>query len=260
MSSIFDSSLWMGTKCYITPENEFKNTYGKDIKELNIGEICIITFSAGFYKQVIAEEKNKKIDFVWPFGDITPLSVFETELGTRYSIHFPSYGSTRIANSLEQIAACGVKQVIGIGIGGTPQETISIEDIVLIEGSIQGSSASKYYAPIEYPAVADFDLTSRIAEKLKDNNIQFKTGISFSADAIYREEQSLIEKLNQLGVVVIDLESSTFLTVGRRLGLKCSWIGVISDKLVSKNHTGKVHSTHIMSTVMNIKNVVLKGI
>jgi len=175
-----------------------------------------------------------------------------------FALHFPSYGSVRIANSLEQLKACGIKYVFGLGLGGSLQEDIAIGDVFLLEGAVRGDGTSRYYAPDEYPAVPDFALTSQLREALEANHEKYHLGLSFGTDALYREEESLIGQLSELGVISIDLESSAFLTVGRRLGLKCAWVGVVSDRLVGAKHEGTIHSGHVMEALSRLSGYIVQ--
>jgi uridine phosphorylase len=52
--------------------------------------------------------------------------------------------------------------VFGLGLGGTPQDHVQIGDILAIEGSVRGDGVSRYYAPLEYPAIADLSLTAQV--------------------------------------------------------------------------------------------------
>ena len=220
MNSIFNNNIWYGKKCYVTPKLDFMH-HKFDPDKIDMGNTCLITFSSNLFGKILETVPNVIEDFRWPYST-TPLKLCTTKSGKKFVVHFPSYGGTRIANSLKQLSACGIKYVFGLGLGGTPQEDINIGDITLLEGAVKGDGVSRYYAPAEFPAVADSELTSKMREKLDANDEKYHIGLSFGTDALYREEESLISHLKELRVLSIDLESSAFFTVGRRLGLKCS--------------------------------------
>ena len=69
-----------------------------------------------------------------------------------------------------------------------------------------------------------------------------------------------MERLKELGVLIIDLESSALLTVGRRLGLKCSWIGVVSDRLSEGRHEGNIHPEHVMDRLLRLSELIIEVI
>jgi uridine phosphorylase len=258
MNSIFSDRIWAGKTCYVTPKADFLH-HNFDPETVDLGHTCLITFSSGLFQKVIETVPPIVSDFTWPYST-TPLRLCATKSGKRFAIHFPSYGGARIANSLEQLATCGIQYVIGLGLGGTPQDTLQIGDTVLLEGAIRGDGVSRYYSPIEYPAVADFGLTALLHRQLAKQHEDHSVGLSFGTDALYREEEHLVQQLRELGVLTIDLESSAFLTVGRRLGLKCSWLGVVSDRLSQAKHEGNIHSEHIMKKLLCLVDCILQVI
>jgi hypothetical protein len=189
MSSIVSDDTWFGQDCYVTAAEDLRHHEFDPVKT-EIGTTCLVTFSSGLFRKVDERLAHVVTEFEWPYTT-TPLRVCTTRSGKRFALHFPSYGGSRIANSLEQLAACGVRHVIGLGMGGTPQDTIEIGDTVLLEGAIRGDGVSRYYSPIEFPAVADLDLTARLHAHLAAQNSRHHVGLSFGTDALYREEESL---------------------------------------------------------------------
>jgi len=257
VSSIFSNpSLWSAHHGYVTAPSDFQHHH-VDPGQLDLGTSCLVTFSSSVYHHLLALVSTEANDHLWPYST-TPLQVCRTSTGKRFALHFPSYGGPRIANSLEQLAACGIRSVFGLGLGGTPQEQVQMGDILVIEGAIRGDGVSRYYAPQEYPAVADLSLTAAVRAQLEMRGERYITGLSFGTDALYREEEQLITHLRTLGVLCVDLESSAFLTVGRRLGLSCCWTGVVSDRLVSSSHEGNIHADHVMDTVLRLGRYLIE--
>lgn len=250
MNSLFASETWLASDSYVTPEDDLARQ-GFDPTRFDMGRACLITFSSSLFRHMLQRFPQAEEDIPWPF-ETTPLRVCLTPSGQRFGLHFPSYGSTRIANSLEQLRACGYTYVLGLGLGGALQPYIQVGDIVLLEGAVRGDGASRYYAPAEFPAVADFTLVEMLATTLRRHGLPFHLGLSFSIDALYREAPSLIERLRALDVLIIDLESSAFLTVARRLGMKACWAGVVSDRLVGDKHEGSIHTDHIVDTLARL--------
>ena len=258
MSSIFTYETWFEQNRYITPQSDFAH-HGFDPSQFDMGKTCLVTFSSSLFDKVLKRVSVIEDDFRWPY-DTTPLKICSTPSGKRFGVHFPSYGGARIANSLEQLAACGYQYIFGLGLGGTLQENVDIGDIVLLEGAIRGDGVSRYYAPVEFPAVADFELLGKLSEMLNARGEKHHLGVSFGTDALYREVEALADRLRHLGVLIVDLESSAFLTVGRRLGLKCCWGGVVSDRLVGAVHEGNIHAEHVADKLLRLNDYMLQVI
>jgi hypothetical protein len=44
------------------------------------------------------------------------------------------------------------------------------------------------------------------------------------------------------------------------LGLKCAWLGVVSDRLNQSKHEGNIHSEHIMDELLHLSDLVIQVI
>ncbi|QBD75483.1 hypothetical protein EPA93_05485 [Ktedonosporobacter rubrisoli] len=254
MNSIFTNfHLWREENCYVTAQEDLLHHH-IDPQGIDLGTTCLVTFSSSLFERLLETYTVEQNDF-WPYST-TPLRVCHTPTGKKFALHFPSYGGPRIANSLEQLAACGIRSVIGLGLGGTPQEHLNIGDILLLEGAMRGDGVSRYYAPMEYPAIADLALTARIRAQLEKRGEKFVSGLSFGTDALYREDKHLVAQLRTLGIISVELESSALLTIARRLGLACSWVGVVSDRLTPTLHEGNIHAEHIMDTLQRLARLL----
>lgn len=148
--------------------------------------------------------------------------------------------------------------MFGLGLGGTPQDQVQIGDILVIEGAVRGDGVSRSYAPLEYPAIADLSLTAQVRAQLEQRGERYLSGLSFGTDALYREDEQLMSLLRALGVLSVDLESSALLTVGRRLGVACCWVGVVSDRLVTSTHEGTIHPDQVMSTLLRLAHYLIE--
>jgi len=257
MSSIFSNSpLWSGDHCYVTAHADFLH-HQIDPAQLNVGTTCLMTCSSSLFRRLLELVPPVDDGSLWPFST-TPLRVCQTPTGKRFAVHFPAFGGPRIANSLEQLAACGIRSVFGLGLGGTPQDHVQIGDILVIEGSVRGDGVSRYYAPLEYPAIADLSLTAQVRAQLERHGERYLSGLSFGTDALYREDEQLMSLLRALGVLSVDLESSALLTVGRRLGVACCWVGVVSDRLATSTHEGTIHPDQVMSTLLRLAHYLIE--
>ena len=135
---------------------------------------------------------------------------------------------------------------------------LKIGDLILLEGSVRGDGASRYYAPNEFPSISDFSLFFQVKSKLDAIGESYYSGLSFGTDALYRENLMLINSLKQLDVLSIDLESSALFAISRRLGLKACWAGVISDLLLDGAHKGVAHSEPVIPKLSKLTRNVLE--
>ena len=72
-------------------------------------------------------------------------------------------GGPSTAICLEELARLGIKRVIRVGTTGSIQEGLELGDVVIIKAAVRLEGTSAHYAPLEFPAVADFELTQLLA-------------------------------------------------------------------------------------------------
>lgn len=199
---------------------EIKRQYGGDIKELAWKReyrtfFCIV---------------NKK-----------PVLVTSTGIGGP---------STSIA--IEELAMLGVTTFIRVGTTGTIQKHIKPGDVIITTGSVRLDGASTHYAPIEYPAVAHYEIVNALIEGAKKEEVKYYVGITASSDTFYpgqerydsftkyvpKRFQGTMAEWQRLNVLNYEMESSTVLTLTSVMGLRGGCVsGVVVNRTSRENIT-----------------------
>lgn len=94
-------------------------------------------------------------------------------------------GGPSAAIAVEELFAVGVRNFIRIGTCGGMQPKVMAGDAVIATSAIRMEGTSKEYLPIEFPAAADFDITSALVSSAKALNIPYHTGVTQSKDSFY---------------------------------------------------------------------------
>ena len=68
---------------------------------------------------------------------------------------------------MEELYRCGADTFVRIGTCGGMQTDVKSGDIVIATGAVRMEGTSKEYAPIEYPAVPDFGVTTALVRQRK---------------------------------------------------------------------------------------------
>ena len=127
----------------------------------------------------------------------------------------------------------GVKvSVTSTGIGG-PSASIAMEELYRCgaTGAIRMEGTSKEYAPIEYPAVADLDVTNALVAAAKAKDYTYHTGVVQCKDAFYGQHEpekmpvgyELINKWNawkMMGCLASEMESAALFIVAGKLRVR----------------------------------------
>lgn len=154
-------------------------------------------------------------------------------------------GGPSVSICVEELAQLGVRTFLRIGTTGAIQEHINVGDILITTGAVRLDGASQHFAPLEFPAVADFHCTSVLFNAAQDLGIQPYVGITASSDTFYpgqerydtytgrvtRRFQGSMQQWQELGVMNFEMESSTLFTMCSALGLKAGMVaGVIVNR------------------------------
>ena len=104
--------------------------------------------------------------------------------------------------------------------------------VVIATGAIRFEHTSREYAPIEYPAVANFEVATALVEAAKAGGYRFHTGVVQCKDSFYGQHSPArmpvsYELLNKweawkrLGVKASEMESAALFVVADALGCRC---------------------------------------
>ena len=152
--------------------------------------------------------------------------------GRRITVSAFGMGGPIAAIVLHELFDLGVRNFLRIGTAMV-MPPAKLGDFVLADGGVRGEGTSRTYAPIGYPAVADFDLGAALRAALAKHNVSWRAGIFGTYDGFYTEmfalsagEEQMIDGLRdevrRLGLIATDMETATLLTAGRVLGARAA--------------------------------------
>lgn len=155
--------------------------------------------------------------------------------------------STSIA--VDELAQLGVRTFIRVGTTGSIQEGMAIGDVVVTTASVRLDGASRDFAPIEYPAVADhtvlFALVGAARAVSAELGFASHVGITASTDTFYqgqdrpapswryvpRHLRGMSDEWRRLHVLNYEMESATLLTLASAFGLRAGCVtGVVNTR------------------------------
>ncbi len=165
--------------------------------------------------------------------------------GTNILVCSTGIGGPSTAICVEELAQLGLKNFIRFGTTGAIQPYIKIPSLIITTGTVRLDGASKHFAPIEYPAVADFDITNALINGAKAVNEEYHVGISAASDTFYpgqerydtyskyviKDLQGTMKEWQKLNVLNYEMESAVLFTMASVMGLKA---GMISSTIASR--------------------------
>ena len=155
-----------------------------------------------------------------------------TLLGEKVSVCSTGIGGPSAAIAMEELHNVGVDTFLRIGTCGGIALDVRSCDVVVATGAVRYEHTSREYAPIEYPAVADFDLTLALRDAALALGCRTHLGVVQCKDSfygqhspekspVYYELEQKWESWKRLGVLASEMESSTLFVVANALGCRC---------------------------------------
>ncbi|HCC34468.1 MAG TPA: uridine phosphorylase [Ruminococcaceae bacterium] len=140
-------------------------------------------------------------------------------------------GGPSAAIALEELSTAGVETVIRVGTCGAMQLSVCGGDLVVAVSAVRQEGTSHEYAPVGYPATADFTVTEALKEAAGGQEISVHTGVVHSKDSFYGQHDpgrmpvsgELISKWNAykaLGVLASEMECAAIFTVAASLKMR----------------------------------------
>lgn len=153
-------------------------------------------------------------------------------LGERVSVCSTGIGGPSASIAMEELVKCGADTFIRTGTCGGIALEVQSGDIVVATGAVRYEHTGLEYAPIEFPAVADFGVTGHLAEAAKALGYPLHTGVVQCKDSFYGQhspEKSPVsyelaqkwESWKRLGVKASEMESAALFVVAAALGVRC---------------------------------------
>ncbi len=143
--------------------------------------------------------------------------------GVGISVCSTGIGCPSAAIAVEELSKIGAEVFIRVGTTGALQENVHTGDLVVASAAVRADGTSKIYAPLEYPAVADFEVTAALLQAAKNSKRKTHFGVVLSTDAFYGNKKAL-RRWSRFGVLAVEMESSVIFTIAALKKLKAGSI------------------------------------
>ena len=148
-----------------------------------------------------------------------------TLLGEKVSVCSTGIGGPSAVIALEELCAIGADTFVRTGTCGGIKLDVKSNDLVIATGAVRHEGASREYAPIEFPAVPDYEVLTALVEAAKALGKPWHAGVVQCKDSFYGQHdpkrmpvsQELLykwEAWKRLGVLASEMESAA-------LGVRC---------------------------------------
>ena len=197
-------------------------------KEGDVGKYCFLPGDPGRCK-AIADYFDNPVHV----GMNREYNIYTgTLLGEKVSVCSTGIGGPSAAIAMEELTAIGADTFIRIGTCGGIAMDVLPGDVVIANGAIRYEHTSLEYAPAEFPAVPDFEVTTALKAASLALGMRTHVGVVQCKDSFYGQhapEKSPVyyellqkwESWKRLGVKASEMESAALFVVAAALGVRC---------------------------------------
>lgn len=201
--------------------------YHTGLKEGDVGNIVLLPGDPFRVPMIAGYMDNaEKVAHVREFLTYTG----EVE-GSRVSVTSTGIGGPSAAIAMEELVRVGAKIFIRIGTSGGIDTDVKGGDLVIAASAVRAEGTTLEYAPIEYPATADYDVVTALKLGADKLGLKSHVGVVQCKDSFFGQHQpenspvsyilkSRWEAYKRLRVLCSEMESAALFVVGASLGVK----------------------------------------
>ena len=153
-------------------------------------------------------------------------------LGEKVSVVSTGIGGPSAAIAMEELANLGTHTFVRVGTCGGIRLDVRSGDVVVATGAVRMEGTSREYAPIEYPAVPDFQVAGALVQACQALGKPWHAGVVQCKDSFYGQHdparmpvsgelEAKWEAWKRLGVLASEMESAALFTVAAARGVRC---------------------------------------
>ncbi|WBA10485.1 purine-nucleoside phosphorylase [Salinivibrio kushneri] len=133
----------------------------------------------------------------------------------------------------ELIKDYGVKNVIRVGSCGAVKDDVKLMDVIIAQGASTDAKVNRTrFAGHDFAAISDYHLLETAVGEARKQNVSVRVGNVFSADLFYSPEADLFNKMDNLGILAVDMEAAGIYGVAAELGARALTILTVSDHII----------------------------
>lgn len=226
-------------------------------------------------KYVILPGDPGKVDIIASFLDDAKFVARNREyttytgylLGEKVSVVSTGMGGPSAAICIEELVRCGAHTFIRQGTCGGMDLNVKGGDLVIATASIRAEGTTREYAPIEFPAVANYDVVTALKDSASELDMPYHVGVVQSKDSFYgQHEPGIMPVSNELeskwdawckmGCLASEMESASLFIVGSFRKVR---VGAIFLALANQERAKKGLSNDLASIVGQATSVTINA-
>ncbi|WP_448213929.1 purine-nucleoside phosphorylase [Colwellia sp. MEBiC06753] len=160
--------------------------------------------------------KGKKVSVMGSGMGIPSISIYATELYKDY----------------------GVENIIRIGSCGAVRDDIKVRDVIIGMAASTDSNVNRSrFNQYDFAACADFSLLHKVVNTASTLGKSIHVGNVFTADLFYTPNPEMFSKMEQMGILAVEMEAAGLYGVAAEYGKKALAVLTVSDHIKTGEQT-----------------------
>lgn len=145
--------------------------------------------------------------------------------GVKVSVTSTGIGGPSASIAMEELANIGADTFIRVGTSGGMDVNVMGGDLVIASGAIRMEGTSREYAPMEFPAVANFEVLNSLVKASQNLEKKYHVGVVQCKDAFYGQHEPETKPVSyeltnkweawlRMGALASEMESAALFIVG----------------------------------------------
>ncbi len=146
-----------------------------------------------------------------------------------------------------------VKQIVRVGTCGGLLADMQVGDLVLAAAASTDSAMNRQlFSGWDLAASADFELLKRVHDTALEYELKIRTGNVFATDFFYHPDDAFIKKVQDMGMLALDMESAALYALAHQFGRRALTILSVSDVIPSGEQASHEARQNAFGTVMEV--------
>ena len=144
-----------------------------------------------------------------------PVAVYHFTDDPNVLITLGQVGCPACGGNLDLFNAMGITKAMFCGGGGVLDRSIEVGQILVVEGAIRDEGFSYQYLAPSRVVYTDKKTNEKIIRYLRENNIPYLRGLTWTTDAIFRETEERIRMRKEEGAKIVEMEQAGCIAIAQ---------------------------------------------
>jgi uridine phosphorylase len=218
-----------------------------------VPEVCVLDFDGDLTDDLVKS------------GEATPCSgwpcfhtaMWSIQVGdSRCGIIPRTIGGPYAVLVAEQLAACGVRVILGLASAGRIDPTLPLPAIVVANRAVRDEGTSFHYLPPSNTVWGWPGLVATLEDELKRLGMTMRVGTVWTTDAPYRETAEQVERYRKAGVLAVEMQAASLFafSISRRVAA-----GLVAHLTNAPDHPDQTFDKGTLTVQRRILRAICQG-